>query len=83
MKEKPRKPSVYRFEVVRHLVYEPNQTIHTPADMRQYFSFLEHYDREKTRLYIDFYRFLLIFIDFHIFSLIFHNRNHQKPHLKL
>jgi DNA repair protein RadC len=46
MKEQPRQSSLYKFEVVRHTVREPSQTIKSPEDMWQHFGFMEQYDRE-------------------------------------
>ena len=46
MTEQPRQPSVYKFEIVRHTVRQPNLTIKSPDDMWQHFGFMEKYDRE-------------------------------------
>ena len=46
MTDIPYQPSVYKFEVVRHTVREPNQTIKSPEDMWAHFGFMEKYDRE-------------------------------------
>jgi len=42
----PYQPSIYKFEVIRHTVREPNQTIKSPEDMWAHFGFMEKYDRE-------------------------------------
>jgi len=42
----PYQPSIYKFEVIRHTVREPNQTIKSPEDMWAHFGFMEEYDRE-------------------------------------
>lgn len=46
MKTIPYKPCVYKFEVVRHMVHEPDQPMGSPEDVRKYFRFMEKYDRE-------------------------------------
>ena len=46
MTDIPYQPSVYKFEIVRHTVREPNQTIKSPEDMWAHFGFMEKYDRE-------------------------------------
>ncbi|MFC1761168.1 JAB domain-containing protein [Planctomycetota bacterium] len=46
MKDTPRKPAIYQFEIIRHTVHEPGKAIHTPEDMKKHFSFMEAYDRE-------------------------------------
>ena len=46
MTEQPYQPSIYKFEIVRHTVREPSQTIKSPEDMSQHFGFMEKYDRE-------------------------------------
>ena len=46
MTEIPNQPGVYKFEVIRHTVREPNKTIKSPEDMWQHFGFMEKYDRE-------------------------------------
>ena len=46
MTEKPHERSMYRFEIVRHMLREPQQKISSPEDIREYFTFMEQYDRE-------------------------------------
>ena len=46
MTEIPSKPSVYKFEVVRHTLREPEYKVNSPEDIFEQFHFLEGYDRE-------------------------------------
>ena len=46
MTDIPHQPCMYKFEVIRHMLNEPNQRISSPEDVRDYFVFMENYDRE-------------------------------------
>jgi len=46
MTDIPNEPSVYKFEVVRHTLREPEHKVNSPEDIFEEFRFLEKYDRE-------------------------------------
>ncbi len=46
MTDIPNEPSVYKFEVVRHTLREPEHKVNSPEDIFEQFRFLEEYDRE-------------------------------------
>ena len=46
MTDSPRQSSMYRFEIIRHMLHEPHQKASTPQNVCEHFAFMEQYDRE-------------------------------------